>query len=343
MDEHRCHGRHRTRKNRHRELIHLLNQRYHEQWERAERLEKELAEARGGWLGSLVAWLRCLKRLFRPVRYTGRPGSRPGELRDVPFERVEEYPGPVTGRVSIIIPFKDQLDLLRGCLRSLRRTAYRDVEVVLVDNGSEQDRTRRYIARARQGGRVVIDCPGPFNFSRLCNEGARHANGRFLLFLNNDTEVLTPDWLERLLRLAVRPDVGVVGATLLYPDRTIQHAGLFPRAGGRWIHGYRGLPADALGDQGELAHIRTVPAVTGACLMLSREVVELLGGFDERLPITYGDVDLCCRARTQGRLVVITPHARLLHFEAITRGYTTDCPGGDHLQAMDRFPDVASR
>lgn len=324
--------------NRYREEIHLLNQRYHEQWERAERLERELAEARSSWLGSLFAWVRYVKRLVRPIRYAGRPGSRPGELRDVPCHFLDEYPGPVTGRVNIIIPFKDQVDMLRGCLRGIRHSTYRDVELILVNNGSEQERTLRYLARVRQCGRVVLDRPGPFNFSWLCNEGARAATGRFLLFLNNDTEVLAPDWLERLLRVACLSNVGVVGATLFYPDRTIQHAGLFPRDNDRWIHVYRGLPADAIGDQGELARVRTVPAVTGACMLLSREVFDLLGGFDERLPVTYGDVDLCCRARQMGRLVVVTPHARLLHFEAITRGYADDRPGNDHLLRLDRFP-----
>jgi GT2 family glycosyltransferase len=326
----------RTARNRYRDLIHQLNQRYHEQWERAERLEKELEQARSGWLGSLLARLRHVKRFFRPIRYAGRPTSRPGELRDVPWERLDEETGSIAGTVSIIIPFKDQVDLLRGCLRSLRRGSYRDVEVVLVDNGSEQARTRRYLQRVRHR---VVDCSGPFNFSWLCNEGAKRAEGNYLLFLNNDIEVLSPDWLERLLGLACRPDVGVVGATLLYPDRTIQHAGLFPRPDGRWIHGYRGLPVDAAGDQGELGHIRTVLAVTGACMMLRRDFFWELRGFDERLPITYGDVELCCRARQRGRKVVVTPHARLIHFEALSRGYTSDRPGSDHLTELSCWPE----
>jgi O-antigen biosynthesis protein len=322
---------------RYRHLIHLLNQRYHEQWERAERLEQEVAELRTRWLGGPLAWLRYLKRRLRPARYAGRPSSRPGELRDVPCQRLAELPGPVSGRVSIIIPFKDRPELLRGCLRSLRRTAHRDFEVVLVDNGSEEERTRCFLGKARRR-RVVVECPGEFNFARLCNAGARAARGEFLLFLNNDTEVLHPGWLERLLRVARRPDVGVVGATLLYPDGTIQHAGLFPRAGGVWVHGYRGLTPDAPGDRGELGYVRTVPAVTGACLLIGREFFEELGGFDERLPTTYNDVDLCLRARARGRLVAVTPHARLLHFEAISRGYTTDRAGTGHLRALERFP-----
>jgi GT2 family glycosyltransferase len=323
-----------------RELIHQLNQRYHEQWERAERLEKELAQARSGMLGSLLAWLRHVKRRFRPVVYAGRPGSRPGELHGVAWQRVDEQAGPISGTVSVIIPFRDQLDLLRGCLGSIRQSTYRDVEVVLVNNGSEEEVTLRYLKRVRaRSRRRVVDQPGAFNFSRLCNEGARQASGEYLLFLNNDTEVLTPDWLERLVRLACRPEVGLVAATLLYPEGTIQHAGLFPRQDGLWIHGYRGLPAAASGDQGELAHVRTVPAVTGACLMVRRDVFWSLGGFDERLPVTYGDVDLCCRARAQGRLVVVTPHARLLHFEALSRGYTSDRPGDAHVTLPEHVTD----
>jgi GT2 family glycosyltransferase len=323
---------------RYRDLIHLLNQRYHEQWERAERLEKEVAELRGRPLGPLLSWLRYFKRWLRPVRYAGRPGSRPGELRGLTCQRLPEEAGPVSGRVSIIIPFRDRLELLRGCLRSLRRSTYRDFEVVLVDNGSAEPATRRYLERARARGGRLVYCPGPFNFARLCNAGAAAARGEFLLFLNNDTEVLTPGWLERLLRVARRPDVGVVGATLLYPDGTVQHAGLFPRAGGHWVHGYRGLPPDAPGDQGELGHVRTVPAVTGACLLIGRDLFGSLGGFDERLPTSYNDVDLCCRARGRGLLVAVTPHARLLHFEALSRGYTTDRPGSGHLSALGRFP-----
>ena len=117
--------------------------------------------------------------------------------------------------------------------------------MVLVNNGSEEPRTQRYLwhLEGRRGIRLV-DCPGPFNFSRLCNAGARQASGRYLLFLNNDTEVLTPDWLEQLLALGSMAEVGAAGATLLYPDRTIQHAGIFPRSDGLWDHIYRGCPAD---------------------------------------------------------------------------------------------------
>jgi GT2 family glycosyltransferase len=309
-------------RNSYRELIHLLNRRYHAEWERAERLQIELARARRWGLWPAFALLRRLKRRLRPAAADLTAGVLP-----FPGQTVAEVAGRPEGRVSIIIPFKDRPELLRNCLGSLRLSTYRRFEVVLVNNGSTEPRTQRYLWRleGRRGVRLV-DCPGPFNFARLCNEGARRATGDHLLFLNNDTEVLTPDWLERLLLIERHPEVGAVGATLLYPDRTIQHAGIFPHRDGRWVHVYRGQPDDCAGARGELRHVRAVPAVTAACLLMRREQFTALGGFDERLPVTFGDVDLCRRVREEGRLVVVTPHARLLHFESLTRGYALDEP-----------------
>jgi GT2 family glycosyltransferase len=316
------HGPRRIGRNDCRELIHHLNRRYHLEWERAERLEVELARARRWGLWPALELLRRLKRRLRPPVADLTSGLLPW-----PLQTVTEIPGEPVGRVSIIIPFRDRPELLRNCLRSLRVSSYGRFEVVLVNNGSAEPRTQRYLWRLEGLRRVrLVDCPGPFNFSRLCNEGARRAAGDHLLFLNNDTEVLTPDWLERLLLVERHPEVGAVGATLLYPDRTIQHAGIFPHRDGRWVHAYRGRPHDDAGDHGELGHVRAVPAVTAACLLVRREQFAALGGFDERFATTFGDVDLCRRVREEGRLVVMTPHARLLHFESLTRGYAPDEP-----------------
>jgi GT2 family glycosyltransferase len=319
-----------------RELIHTLHQRYYREWLRAEQLERELQRVRGRWLGPILAWLLSLKRWLRPLRNSSSPTA---PVRSAPCPIVIENSDPVCGRVSIVIPFKDRVELLRDCLRSLRRSTWRDFEVILVDNGSTQRRTARYLERLRRRNRAtVVDCPGLFNFSHLCNEGAKAARGDYVLFLNNDTEVLTTDWLEQMIRVARVPQVGVVSATLLYPDGTIQHAGLFPRADGRWIHAYRGCPAESAGDRGELQHIRAVPAVSGACLLMQRDRFFALGGFDESLPLTYNDVDLCCRVRQQQLLVVVTPQARLLHFECLSRGFTGDSPGTSHLATLREFP-----
>lgn len=309
------------RRNPFRGLIHLLNQRYHDEWARAETLRNELESLRRSRLWRAVGWLRSLKLALVPVR---PPVEPPLAERAVPYTPPGDVPS-LTGRVSIIIPFRDRPELLANCLRSLRESTYRRFEVVLVDNGSADQRTRRLLARLRGRRRVrVVPASGVFNFSHLCNTGARAATGDHLLFLNNDTEVVTRDWLEHLLAVAADPRVGVVGATLLYPDRTIQHAGLFPRTDGRWVHPYRGRPADHPGDHGELRDTRSVPAVTAACLLIRRDVFDSAGGFDERLPLTHNDADLCIRVRATGRLVVISPHARLFHYEGLSRGYSVD-------------------
>jgi GT2 family glycosyltransferase len=235
---------------------------------------------------------------------------------------VDEIGGPVHGRVSIIIPFRDRYELLRNCLRSLRSSTYRRFEIILVDNGSSEPRLQRYLKHLSTRRRIrVVDCPGPFNHARLCNEGARCAAGEHLLFLNNDIEVLAPDWLERLLRVAHHPEVGIVGATLVFPDGTLQHTGIFRHPDGRWVHIYRGKSQEYPGRHGELRHIRTVPAVTAACLLMRRKLFTEVGGFDEKFPLDLSDVDLCQRVQQRGLLVVVSPHARLLHFESLSRGY----------------------
>ena len=233
-------------------------------------------------------------------------------------------PGWRDARVSVVVPFRDQPGLLRNCLNSLARVTTLRPEVVLVDNGSTDPRTHRLVARQQRTGAVVVADAGPFNFSRLCNAGAAAATGDYLLFLNSDTEGVGRRWLARLTRIASDPRVGAVGATLLYPDRTLQHAGLFPRADGLWVHPHRGRPADFPGDAGELLGPRTVPAVTAACMLLRRDAFDAVGGFDEAYPVAYNDVDLCVRLRATGRRVVMCPSARLYHYEGVTRGFTRD-------------------
>jgi GT2 family glycosyltransferase len=318
-------ARRRKRGNPYRELIHLLNERYHREWMRAELLENELAGLKQSRLWRSVAWLRRIARWLAPQRTAPTPALTE---QAVPYVPLPERSG-LTARVSIVIPFRDRLELLQNCLRSLRASTYRGVEVVLVNNGSTQPRTQRFLAQIVTRPRVrVLDMPGEFNFSRLCTAGAARAEGDHLLFLNNDTEVLARDWLEHLLHIVADPKVGIVGATLLYPDRTIQHAGLFPRTDGLWVHLHRGQPAD----QDELRVARSVPAVTAACLLIRRELFGQLGGFDERFPRAYNDVDLCQRVRERGLLVVVSPHARLFHYEGLSRGYSVDtpAPSGPH-------------
>ncbi|MBY0456419.1 MAG: glycosyltransferase family 2 protein [Gemmataceae bacterium] len=305
-------------------LIHLLNRRYHEQWQRAELLQNDVNNLTNSKFARAAEWLRRLCRWLIP-----HPAERPKFfLEQAEVYRAQEYPVP-DARVSVVIPFRDRHELLANCLRSLKRSTFPSVELVLVDNGSTDPRTDRLLARVRRRPDVrAVTCSGPFNFSRLCNAGAHAATGDHLVFLNNDVEVLTPDWLERMLALGADPAVGVVGATLLYPDRTIQHAGLLPRSDGMWVHAHRGLPATHPGDAGELRETRSVPAVTAACLLVRRNLFERVGGFDENLPLTFNDVDFCRRVRAIGRKVLVTPRARLIHYEGLSRGFAVDAPGG---------------
>jgi len=305
-----------------RESLHELNQRYKQAWDRAERLQDELDHIKNSRAYRFVCWLKRISGLWKGAR------------RCVPSRRLSpefasefldhDLASPI-GSVTILIPFKDHLDLLRNCIRSIRHSSYRDVEIVLLDNGSTCPRTLRYLAKGQAHDHFkVIPCPGPFNFSRVCNLGARRASGAFLLFLNNDTEVMNRDWLDHLLQLGNHESVGIVGATLLYPDRTLQHVGVFPDEGGGWTHKYRGFPADYSGEFDELMHPRTVPAVTGACLMIRRSLFTELGGFNEAYPLTFNDIDLCRRVWQRGLRVAITPHARLWHFESLSRGYSRE-------------------
>lgn len=306
-----------------RETLHELNQRYRREWDRAERLQDELDEIKKSRSYRLLCWWRRLARLWR-----NEPTSAASDrdlINAFPVEYLDERRSHGSGTVSIVIPFRDQVELLRNCLRSLRRCSYRPMEVLLLDNGSTSPRTLRYLDRLQLRPEYrVFSCPGPFNFSRLCNRGGDEARGDFLVFLNNDVEALALDWLERLVELGGRPDIGIVGATLLYPDGALQHAGIFPDKGGRWRHVYRGCPQTYAGEARELVRARTVPAVTGACMLIRRDLFMEMGEFDARYPVTHNDIDLCCRVRKRGLKVAVSPHARLWHFESVSRGYSRE-------------------
>jgi GT2 family glycosyltransferase len=295
-----------------------LNQRYRQEFDRAERLQAELADIHASRAWRVFAWLRRVRQAVRVSGWFPRSVAKP-----IPSRILECQPFPSHGRVSIIIPFRDQPDLLRRCLRSLRGSLYRKFEVILVDNGSTDPAMHRLLGTLQGRRRVsVVRLEEPFNFARLCNAGARHARGDHLLFLNNDIEMLTPDWLDQMLLVLQQKGVGVVGATLLYPDGSIQHAGLTEQ-NGVWSHVHRGERPETLE---EFRGVRTVPAVSGACLLIRRQLFHELGGLDERFPVTQNDVDLCRRVWQRGLMVAITPHAQLLHYESLSRGYQREQP-----------------
>lgn len=225
--------------------------------------------------------------------------------------------------VSIIIPTRDKGDLLGRCLESvLKKSTYDKYEIIVVDNGSRDAKTLAYLhdITNRPDKCRVITFNEPFNFSLINNFAAREAGGDYLLFLNNDTEVITSDWLEEMVSCAQRPEVGAVGAKLLFPDNRIQHGGVILGIGGVAGHAFYGLPDNSPGYMDFISVRRNCSAVTAACLMMRREVFERVGGFDEELDVAYNDVDLCLRVVEEGYYIVWTPHAVLYHHESASRG-----------------------
>ncbi len=239
-------------------------------------------------------------------------------------------------RVSIVIPSRDRPDLIGECLRSIHeKTVWPDLEVVVVDTGSTDPRAR---AVYREHAACVVDAPGPFNFSAANNRGAAAASGEILVFLNNDTAVVTPEWLEHLVFHLLPADVGAVGPLLVYPDGRVQHAGVVLGARGTADHVMRRFAADADGYAGSLSCPREVSAVTGACLAIRRETLAAVGGWNELYATHYQDVDLCLRLRRAGLRCLVTPDVRLVHHESPSRGDRYDML--DRLLLLDTFGDV---
>ncbi|MEW6677854.1 MAG: glycosyltransferase [Pseudomonadota bacterium] len=227
--------------------------------------------------------------------------------------------------VSIIVPTKNKVDLLRNCLTSLiEGTAYSRCEVLVVDNGSDEPETLDYLQALRDLGSdslKVLSWPGPFNFSAMNNMAASQARGEYLLLLNNDTQVLHEDWLHEMLGYAQRDDVGAVGARLLYPDGTIQHAGAILGLGGMGSnHVFRQAGTDDPGYFGRLMVPQSYSAVTAACLLTRKDHYEAVGGLDETVfQVNFNDVDYCLKLRDKGLKVVWTPHATLRHEESVSQ------------------------
>ena len=226
-------------------------------------------------------------------------------------------------RVSLIIPTRNGLQVLRPCLTSLlERTRYRDLEVLVVDNGSDDPATLEFLADLEQQGQIrVLRDPSPFNYSALNNRAVQQASGELICLLNNDIEVIDPGWLEELVLQALRPGVGAVGARLLYPNRTLQHGGVLLGVGGVANHAHLGWPGDHPGYFSRAQLTQEMAAVTGACLLVRRSHYEAVGGLNEQqLKVAFNDVDFCLKLREQGLQNVYAPAARLIHHESVSRG-----------------------
>jgi GT2 family glycosyltransferase len=246
------------------------------------------------------------------------------------------WPLSETPLVSIIVPTRDKVQLLRNCIDSLlTKTLYRNFEVIVVDNKSTETESLDYLSSIDRHDRVrVLQYDHAYNFSAINNVATQLASGTYLCFLNNDTEVIDGVWLEEMLRYAIRPEVGAVGAKLLYPDGRIQHAGVAVGLGNAAGHSHRFTPNDDPGyfAQAHVSHY--VTAVTAACLVVDRAKFEAVGRFDaESLAIAYNDVDLCLKLQDAGWRNVYVPHAVLLHHESASRG---DDMAPEHLARYRR-------
>ena len=242
--------------------------------------------------------------------------------KDLGFYRVK-YQVQGNPMVSIVIPNKDEKETLKKCLESIwKKTSYPNYEIILVENNSTTQEIRDYYKELDGKERVrVVYWEKEFNYSAINNFGVSYAKGEYILCLNNDITVISPDWLEELLANCQRPEVGIVGARLYYPDNTIQHAGIVLGMGGCAGSLFVGLARSRGGYLHKAALQQDLSAVTAACFMVKKEVFEKVGGFEEKLAVAFNDVDFCLKVRHAGYLVVYDPYAELYHHESKTRGY----------------------
>ncbi len=247
---------------------------------------------------------------------------------------------PLTGEpmVSIVIPNRDHETDLRRCIESIvTKASYENYEIVVVENNSKTKEIKAYYEELKKTlPRVkILTYKGEFNYSKVCNFGVKNSSGEYILLLNNDTEVITRNFIEELLMFAQRDDVGAVGAKLYFEDYKIQHAGIVLGLGAHRSagHSHYGLSKDNLGYMGRLCYAQDVSAVTGACLMVRRALYDEVGGLDEKLAVALNDVDLCLKFRKKGYLNVFTPFAELFHYESASRG----------SDVSDADPDKAKR
>jgi GT2 family glycosyltransferase len=242
-----------------------------------------------------------------------------------------------TGSISILIPTRDQPARLKCAITSIfQKTTYSNFEIIIINNASSGKETLTYLEECARDSRIrIIDYDQPFNFSAINNFVVSKTNSDSIVFLNDDTEVITPHWLEELQLYSCRDQIGAVGAKLLYRNNTIQHAGVLVGLPEIAVHAHRGWPSDSDGYRGRLKAPQNYTAVTAACMIIKRKTFLEVGGFDENLPLAYNDVDLCLKLRERGYRNVWTPYSELFHDESASRGYEAT------LEKQKRFASEA--
>lgn len=237
-------------------------------------------------------------------------------------------------KVSIIIPNKDYISTLKVCLKSIiKLTTYKNYEIIIVENNSTEPETFEYYKKidGKNNIKVVYYPEKVFNYSAIINYGVRNCTGDYVIQLNNDTELLTPNWLQEMLGFAQREDVGAVGVKMYYPDKTIQHAGIIIGIGGVAGHVFKNIPHNMHGYFSKESMIQNLSAVTAACIMTPRKIYDDVGFMDEKFQVAFNDVDFCLRIRELGKLIVYTPYVEFIHYESKSRGYE------DTVEKQQRF------
>jgi GT2 family glycosyltransferase len=225
--------------------------------------------------------------------------------------------------ITIIIPTKNQVNLLRNCIKSvLEKTTYTSFDVIIIDNGSNDPESIRFLDEVEKDKRIAcIKDNRPFNYSALNNLAVSAAKGKYVCLLNNDIEVINSDWLSEMVSIASQPGIGAVGAKLYFPDEHIQHAGVILGVGGVAGHAHKFFFSKAYGYFGRAALMQEMSAVTGACMVVKKSVFLEAGGLDEiNLPVAFNDVDFCLKLKKNGYRNIWTPFAELLHHESVSRG-----------------------
>ncbi len=282
---------------------------------------------------NISAKMYCLEAAMKALRAhyqrLGIPVDAVTMVPDTPGFYKTDYTITKPGKVSILIPSCDHSADLRVCVESIyRKTTYRNFEILIIENNSKESATFRYYEKLQKEHpndlKVLFWQGTGFNYSALNNFGAQHATGDYLLLLNNDTEVISPRWLEEMVMYAQQDRIGCVGAKLLYPDNTIQHAGIGFGYLTLAAHMHKNFPVGHPGYMGRLVYAHDVYAVTAACLMVRKEVYQQVGGLDESFAVAFNDVDFCVRVRQAGYTNLFTPFAQLYHYESKSRGLDED-------------------
>ena len=226
-------------------------------------------------------------------------------------------------KISIIILNKDHIDDLNKCVQSIiKKSTYDNYEIIIAENNSTEKETFQYYEQlmAMDSRIKIVTWEGEFNFSAINNFAVKHATGEYFILLNNDIEVISPDWMEEMLGYCQRDDVGIVGAKLYYPDHTIQHAGVVIGMGGIAGHILCRADGNEPGYNAKLVTVQDLSAVTAACLMVKKDVYEAVGGMDETFKVAFNDIDFCMKVRNLGKLVVFSPYVEMYHYESKSRG-----------------------